>query len=96
MLLWPLGGLWLLKKEKEGGWCSLQCDVVTYPTVDGDDSMCHCHLDDMAHPKGTIEVPHHLVHALLTQKALIVAIVVGVCVARWVWVVDDSSGQWQP
>jgi len=28
-----------IKKEKEGGWCGLRCDVVTYPTVDGNNSM---------------------------------------------------------
>ena len=84
-----------IKKEKDGGWCSLQCDVVAYPTVDGDDGMCHCHLDDMAHLKGTIEVPHHLLHVLSTWQALVVAVMVGGWVPRWVWVVDESSGQWQ-
>jgi len=85
-----------IKKEKEGGWCSLQCDVVTYPTVDGDDSMSYCCLDNMAHLKGTVQVPCHLLHALSTRQALIVSIMVGVCVPRWVWAVDDSSGQWRP
>jgi len=85
-----------IKKEKEGGWCSLRCDVVTYLTVDSNDGMCHCCLDDMAHLKGTIEVPHCLLHVLLTRQVLVVAVMVGVCVLRWVWAVDDSSGQWWP
>jgi len=76
-----------IKKEKEGGWCSLQCDVVTYPTVDGNNGMHHCHLDNMAHPKGTVEVPCCLLHVPSTWQALIVAVVVGV------WVCQGGCGQ---
>jgi len=39
----------------------------------------HRHLDDVAHPKGIIEVPHCLLHVPSTEQALVVAIVVGVC-----------------
>ena len=88
-----------IKKEKEGGWCGLQCDVVTYPTVDGNNGMHHSHLDNVAHPKGTIEVPHRLLHAPSTWQALVVAVMVGVWVCQggcgWLTTVVGSGGHRQ-
>jgi len=64
--------------------------------VDGNNGMHHSHLDNVAHPKGTIEVPHHLLHAPSTWQALVVAVVVGVWVCQggcgWLTTVVGSGG----
>ena len=35
--------------------------MFTCTTVDGDEGMCRCHLDDVANPDGTVDVPRCLV-----------------------------------
>ena len=40
-------GSWLLEGER-GGWWNPRHNVLTCTTVDGDDGMHRCHLDDVA------------------------------------------------
>jgi hypothetical protein len=51
-------------------------------------------VDDVAHPKGIVEVPRHILHALSTGQVLVVSVVVGVWVCAKVGVsIDDGGGQ---
>ena len=68
-------GLQLLEGER-GGWSNSRHDVLTCTTVDSDNSMRCCHLDDVANPDGTVDMPRCLV---VTWHWHIVAVVVAVC-----------------
>ena len=66
---------WVWAVERGGLWNS-QHDVLICTTVNSDDGMCHCHLDDMANLDGTIDMPRCLV---MTWQWQVVAVVVAVC-----------------